>query len=256
MTKTNTSIAPVLTIITTVLNGEATLRQAIESVLFQKTENIEYIVIDGGSTDNSVRIIKDYEGKIDYWISEKDSGIFQAWNKGLAQAKGEYVAFLGSDDFYHPDALENYLIFVKHNPNIEYISSKIKLLGKHSRIIGRPWVWNEFRRNMRVAHVGSLHKISLYQRYGKYDESLRIAGDYEFLLRSGKHLKAGFLDVVSASMGGDGVSNNQAVKSVKEAFNIKIRHKTCSFPIAIVDLFSACVKVLLKKLYLFIKNSR
>src|SRR5439155_13950516 len=97
---------PLVSIITIVYNREAYLEQAINSVLQQSYPNIEYIVIDGGSTDNSVSIIKKYASKIQYWVSEPDNGIADAFNKGLMKANGNIIGFINADDWYEPIAVE------------------------------------------------------------------------------------------------------------------------------------------------------
>ncbi len=88
-------------IITINYNNRDGLRKTIESVVNQSCRDIEYIVIDGGSTDGSVEVIEEYAGKIDYWVSERDKGIYNAMNKGLAQAHGEYLNFMNSGDCFH-----------------------------------------------------------------------------------------------------------------------------------------------------------
>ncbi len=240
---------PLISVVTVVLNSDTTLEKSIDSVISQKNEaNIEYIIIDGGSKDRSVSIINSYSDSIDYWVSEPDTGIYNAWNKGLARAKGDYIAFLGADDFYYPGALKAYSEYIQANPNVEYVSSKVRYVGMSRRIIGKPYVWDEFRRRMTVAHVGSLHKRSLYHQFGIYDETLKIAGDYEFLLRAGMDLKVGYINFISAEMDGGGVSTRLAYNVLKETLGIKIRYKCCSKPVALLDWYIAVLKV-------FVKNS-
>ena len=91
---------PLFTIITVVLNQEKYLETAIQSLLKQKINNYEYILIDGGSTDNTLKIIRKYNNKISYWVSKKDKGIYDAFNKGMLLAKGKYIGILNSDDKY------------------------------------------------------------------------------------------------------------------------------------------------------------
>lgn len=99
---------PLISIITVVFNGEKYLEETIQSVINQTYDNVEYIIIDGGSTDGTLEIIKRYEDNIDYWSSEPDRGIYDAMNKGLIVASGEFVNFLnGGDKFYRPDLLED-----------------------------------------------------------------------------------------------------------------------------------------------------
>ena len=97
---------PVISIITITYNGEKHIEQTIQSVLGQTYPNIQYIIIDGGSTDQTLSIIKKYEQKLYYWVSEKDKGISDAFNKGIAKATGEIVGIINADDWYEPAALE------------------------------------------------------------------------------------------------------------------------------------------------------
>src|SRR5258705_5340519 len=96
---------PLVSIITIVYNGEKYIEDSIRSVINQSYKNIEYIIIDGGSSDNTVSIIKKYEKQIAFWISEKDKGISDAFNKGIAKATGEIIGILNSDDWYERDTV-------------------------------------------------------------------------------------------------------------------------------------------------------
>ncbi len=237
---------PVISVITAVFNGAKTLRETINSVVPQLNEEIEYIIIDGGSKDGTVEIIKENSAHLSYWISEKDKGIYDAWNKGLLVARGRYVAFLGADDALESGALRAYLSFMGENPEVEYVSSRIAFGHRHGRVIGRAWRWSEFRRFMTVAHVGSMHRRDLYERYGLYNTNYRIVGDYEFLLRVGAGLKAGFLDKVTVVMGAEGVSNNSASKAIRETYEAKINTRSTVQVVALLDLIVALVKVRIK----------
>ena len=97
---------PLFSIITVVYNNQKYLEETIQSVLSQSFKNYEYIIIDGGSKDNTLDIIKKYEQYIDYWISEKDKGIYDAFNKGMSLCKGDYIGIINSDDVYEKNALE------------------------------------------------------------------------------------------------------------------------------------------------------
>ena len=98
---------PLISIITVVFNGEKYLEETIQSVINQTYSNVEYIIIDGGSTDGTLDIIKKYEKKIDYWVSEKDKGIYDAMNKGIDVASGEWINFMNASDiFYNSDVLK------------------------------------------------------------------------------------------------------------------------------------------------------
>jgi glycosyltransferase involved in cell wall biosynthesis len=113
---------PLITIITVVRNGEKTIKRAIESVVNQTYKNIEYIIIDGNSTDKTLNIIKKYNSKIDYWMSEPDKGIYDAMNKGVLLARGEYIQFLNADDYLAKQDVISRISqgIIKYNPDAIY----------------------------------------------------------------------------------------------------------------------------------------
>lgn len=242
---------PLISIVTAIFNGEKYLEETIQSVINQTYDNVEYIIIDGGSTDGTLNIIKKYEDKIDYWISEPDDGIYDAWNKGIMLARGSWVGFLGADDIYMDDALFNYVEKINEDANIEYISAQVVLCDAFKqkiRVVGSQWSWNDFFKYMNVAHVGSLHKISLYEKYGLYDLSFEMCGDYEFLLRAKDTLKSGYINKISAYMRCGGVSNNN-IKIFEEVYKAKIKHSTRAFNfLAKWDMYIATLKWKVRKI--------
>lgn len=227
---------PLVTVVTVVFNGADSLENTIKSVVNQTYDNVEYIIIDGGSSDSTPDIIRKYENVIDYWVSEPDDGIYDAWNKGVRLSRGEWITFLGADDEYYPNAIQTYIESIKNcvNDEYDYVSSKVDLVSKSKviRVIGKKWEWEKFRRFMTVAHVGSMHHRSIYEEYGLYDVTYKICGDYELLLRSGKSLKTKYLDVVTAKMKFGGIST-QNLLSFDETFRAKVstmaRTKTMSY---------------------------
>lgn len=176
-------------------------------------------MIDGGSTDESIEILQRHSSLLDYWVSEPDNGVFDAWNKGLSVATGEWIAFLGADDVLLPDAVSSYLTICRGR-DTQYISSLVRLVrpGQPDKIIGRPWSWPAFQRKMTTAHVGSLHRFDLFDKYGNYNTGYKIAGDYELLLRPGKHLNSMFLGEITAVMSAGGISDCfAALKEIQRA---------------------------------------
>lgn len=240
---------PLISVVTVVFNGAKTLRDTIESIVPQLDDEAEFLIIDGGSTDGTVNIIREYESVLSYWVSEPDRGIYDAWNKAVDVSNGEFIAFVGADDALAPGALQTYAAHIRQRPDVEYWSSRVAF-GSHGRVIGRPWNWSEFRRYMTVAHVGSLHRRDLYARYGRYDVSFRIVGDYEFLLRVGKNLKAGFVDVVTVKMGDGGVSNKHASRALLETKLAKIKTGSVSGLLVLVDWVWAILKARMRWLLL------
>ncbi|MDB5149463.1 MAG: glycosyl transferase family 2 [Mucilaginibacter sp.] len=200
-------------IIIATYNSEKTLIRCINSIIEQNFKNYELIIIDGGSTDGTVNIIKQFDSNISSWISEKDKGIYDAWNKGVRMAKGEWITFVGSDDSLYFDALSNYHDFIRslNNPRLEFVSSKLDLVdvnNNYIKTLGLPWDWESCRRQNLIAHPGSLHNRLLFEKFGLFDDSYRICGDFEFLLRPGKEFKTAFMDKITVRMSQGGVSFN------------------------------------------------
>lgn len=204
---------PIVTIIVATYNSEKTLDKCIQSVINQTYKYYELIIIDGASNDGTINIIKKNESNITKWISEKDEGIYDAWNKALKIATGEWITFIGSDDEFYPDALGQYINFIQslNNPNIEFVSSRMDLvdeLGEYVKTTGLSWDWQICRRKNTIAHPGSLHKKTLFDKYGLFDTQYKICGDYEFLLRPAQNMQAAFLPKVTVKMAQGGVSFN------------------------------------------------
>lgn len=214
---------PLVSVVIVVLNGEESLETTVDSVLEQTYSNVEILVLDGGSSDGTVGILHRYDDRIDYWASEPDGGIYDAWNKALKIAHGEWIAFLGSDDRYFPDALRKYVDYISRaGCDLEYVSSRNVLLYPNGmrREVGSAWSWAAFRGHMNVTHVGSLHNRRLFERLGSYNTDYRMVGDYELLLRARSTLRAGFVDAVTAEMRAGGCSDS--LRALDEALKAKV----------------------------------
>lgn len=209
-----------ISIITASYNAEAFIERAIQSVFSQGYRDMEFLIIDGGSKDKTVEIIRKHANSISYWVSEPDNGIYDAWNKGLAKATGDWVMFLGCDDLLVPGALQDYSDFMDQLPgDVQYISSKNQMVDadhKPIRVKGWPWKWPFFLKEMTVAHPGSLHAKQLFETYGKFNTNYKIVGDYEFLLRPKGQLKTAFMDKVTVVMQEGGASDS--VAAIKEQY--------------------------------------
>lgn len=220
------------TVITATYNSRKTIVRTLDSLLNQTLLDFEYIIIDGNSNDGTLDIVKAYEKKFQEkeiafkWVSESDSGIYDAWNKGLKLANGQWISFLGSDDYYLDNALENYkeLLSVTDEP-LDWIYSNVLFVKdeNNKRLLDSVWSWKDFRRNIKItpAHVGSFHNKSFFKKYGEYDTTFKIAGDYEILLRPKNNLKTAKIEKTTAVMDGGGVSNNMIVKVFKETLKAK-----------------------------------
>lgn len=211
----NNTPSPFISIIVAVFNGVETLQQCIDSIAMQTYSNKELIIIDGGSNDGTVALLEANNKQINYWISERDSGIYNAWNKGLSQVKGTWICFLGADDFlWEKDVLLHIASELTSIPaDIRLVYGQIMLLndrGEGLHLLGEPWgaVRVRFQQTMCIPHPGLMHHHSLFEQRGKFDESFRIAGDYELLLRELKLAEARFLpNVVVVGMRQGGVSS-------------------------------------------------
>lgn len=206
---------PKISIITVSFNAVLTIEKTILSVVSQTYSNIEYIIIDGSSIDGTIDVIKKYEDKISYWISEPDNGIYDAWNKGLKKATGEWICFLGADDQLvnnHTEIYVNYILDAKEE--LDYVMSNVDLVDKSGcfiRTIGKPYKWNAFKKRMCCLHTGSMHSIKYFDKYGKFDTKYKITGDYEILLRAKDNLKVGYIDKSTVKMQVGGISDSQNV---------------------------------------------
>jgi glycosyltransferase involved in cell wall biosynthesis len=200
---------PLVTVVTAVYNGQPYVTACLESVLSQDYPNIEHIVLDAGSTDGTLNVLRQYDDRIALWKSEPDRGIYDAWNKGLLEAHGEWICFLGADDEFLPGAISAYMVLAIANPEAEYLSSKTTVVHAtgYTRTLGLAWKWRTFSRTMCTAHVGSMHRRSLFDRLGSYNTSYRIVADYELLLRARSELNAAYMPVLTVNMRYGGVSS-------------------------------------------------
>ena len=164
--------------------------------------NIEHILVDGGSSDGTVDVLRRYDDRVALWTSEPNGGLYDAWNKALPDARGEWICFIGIDDELLPGAVSAYMALAARNPEAEYLNSLVRMVhySGYERTFGRPWKWREFSKWMRWAQVGTMHRRSLLNRLGPYDLSFGGVGDYEFLLRARSGLKAAYIPVETAMM--------------------------------------------------------
>ena len=249
-------IEPFFSVIIATFNSEKTLEECLNSLLAQTLADFEIVIIDGESTDKTVRIIELYLNKfqeqgIKYqWLSEKDQGIYDAWNKGLDIAKGKWVSFLGADDTFVKEALERYKAKAMES-EFQFISAKANLVQSNLILdtLGIAWDWPLFRREMKVVHVGSIHLRSYFERYGIFDTTYKIAGDYEMLLRARKNLKAGFINQVLVHMGTNGISNRMVDLSLNEAKRAKVETANRSRWISQLEKKLVKFKILLKPIF-------
>jgi glycosyltransferase involved in cell wall biosynthesis len=206
--------APQISIIIAVLNGAATLDRCIDSISLQTWHNKELIIIDGGSKDDTLRIIKSRMDLIAYWESMPDRGIYHAWNKALSHANGDWICFIGSDDYlWKHDVLERMVpsMMIAETMSIRLVYGRLASIGTTGKVralLGAPWD----KATGLITHkmppsLSLMHHSSIFKDHGMFDESFRIAGDYELLLRELKTNDALFVpDIITTGMTYGGIS--------------------------------------------------
>lgn len=243
--------SPRVSIITSTFNAGGALPATIDAIRAQTFRDFEWIVIDGGSTDATLPTLRTHADAVGYLVSERDAGIYDAWNKGLDVARGDWIAFLGAGDTYGRDALARYMDLIDAHPDreeLQYVSSRVALVagGRRIRVIGSPWRWSDFRNYMCVAHVGSLHHRTLFSDGRRFDTTYRITGDYELLLRFGPSLRTAFLDHVTATMLAGGASDSFQ-RAFLEQERAKVTTGARSAGIARAQRLTALVKATVRR---------
>jgi glycosyltransferase len=178
-----------ISIITSVYNNQETIAEAMDSVLSQTYTDIEYIIIDGGSTDDTVNIIKSYQNRIAVFISESDKGIYDGLNKGIKLATGDVIGFLHSDDLYENNTVIEKVAKAFMASEIDSVYGDLTYVNKSdpTKVI-RYWKSGEFTlkklgRGWMPPHPTFFVKRDIYQQRGQFDTSFKIAADYDLMLR-------------------------------------------------------------------------
>ena len=180
--KQNSYSEPLITIITVVLNNDKYLQECLDNFYIQKYRNYEHIIIDGGSTDNTLKILEKNNDKIDLWVSEKDEGIYDAFNKGMSFARGQYIGFLNSDDIYYSDKTLNYVIEAfNQNQQADFIFGPVK---KHWALLYgyKPWKIYFTWGFIAVIPLVFLLKLML-QKMFEYNLKYKYSTDYDYFFR-------------------------------------------------------------------------
>jgi glycosyltransferase involved in cell wall biosynthesis len=178
-----------LSLITVVFNGASTLEHTIRSFLEQTYRNLEFIVVDGGSTDGTLDILREYDEHIDYWVSEKDAGIYDAMNKGIALASGSIIGFINSDDFYVSSNVLANVAKVFANKSVDVCYGDLCYVKQFDTLkVVRYWKSSDFSLNSFEMgwcppHPTFFVRREIYERYGMFDLSFKIAADVELMMR-------------------------------------------------------------------------
>jgi glycosyltransferase involved in cell wall biosynthesis len=211
-------VPPRISVIIAVRNGAPTLQRALDSAFEQTHEAVEVIVIDGASTDGTQAIIEANATRIAWWQSEPDRGVYEAWNKGLDHATGDWISFLGSDDrYYSPDVLARIGTVLAADDERHLVAygylNKVRLDGSVVRSKVGPWTKSQrkwFFRGVMIPHPATFHHRKLFERHGRFDERFRIAGDYELLLREFLEHDPLFIPELVVEVAGGGISDQRS----------------------------------------------
>ncbi|WP_189362735.1 glycosyltransferase family 2 protein [Algibacter mikhailovii] len=207
-----------ISIITATYNSLKTLPDVLQSIMSQKYDPIEWIVIDGGSTDGTIDFIKQHQDKISRWVSEDDAGIYDALNKGIRYATGDVIGFLHSDDIFASYNVFNAMSSIFKNTKVDGVYGDLQYINQSNTKIIRHWESCDFqpkllKQGWMPPHPTLFLRKSVYQKYGHFDLSYSIAADYDFMLRILKDetLTFVYLPEVITKMRFGGASN----KSIK-----------------------------------------
>lgn len=205
-----------ISIITVVRNNAATINDAINSVLSQTYKNIEYIIVDGASTDGTVEVIKGYTNKIDRFISEKDEGLYDAMNKGISLATGDVIGILNSDDIYFDKNVIENVVNTFREKKTDSVFGDLHYVDKdNTNKVMRHWKTSNFKlgsfaKGWHPPHPSFFVKKEVYEKYGLFDLQLRISADFDLMLRFlEKHqISSVYLPKILVKMRTGGQSNN------------------------------------------------
>ena len=211
-----------ISVITVVYNNERTIKEAMQSVLSQTYEDIEYVIIDGKSKDNTVNLINDYKDNLGYFISEKDNGLYDAMNKGIIACTGEVIGILNSDDLYQDsDVIAAVMEEFINDAELDILyGDLVYVKSDNTNKVVRNWksknYYNSFFENANVPpHPALFVRNNVYKKAGLFDLQYKLAADYELMLRMFKkhHFKSKYFNrlIVKMRLGG---ATNQSFTNI------------------------------------------
>lgn len=214
---------PLFSIITICFNEENGIRRTCESVVSQDFRDYEWIVVDGGSTDGTLEVLEEFSGSVTRMISEPDEGIYDAMNKGIAAANGEYLVFMNGGDFF---ASDDVLAEVSEAPRKELIYGDIFFDEAGGSLAKYPDVMSEgYLLKKMVPHQATFYRRDLFQRFGNYDRSYKIAADYELYVRLIEVGKVSYHHIAKplAVFDRSGISSGTAHRALRKRENHRVR---------------------------------
>jgi len=225
--------APFISIILPTRNVARVLPRCLESIAAQTFRDFEVVVVDGASTDGTLEILKAKGANVGYLVSEPDRGVYHARNKALVHARGEWVCFMGADDwFWAPDVLEKLVPYLRTAlPRHRVVYSRLRMIDPQGRLVeevGEPWERAKagFFSFGLIPHPGLMHHRTLFEAHGNFDERFTCSGDCELLLRELKSADALFAPVLTVGMefGGESTRPENFLRVMRETEEALRRH--------------------------------
>jgi glycosyltransferase involved in cell wall biosynthesis len=239
-----------VSIIIATRNVRDLLEKCLHSIEEQSYLAREIIVMDAASTDDTVAFLKRKDKSISHWESKPDNGIYDAWNKALAYTKGEWISFIGADDIFADKESLRKLIQSATISSAVFTSGKAILVNSErnsKKVIGRAWNWKRMRAQQEIIHVGALHHYTLFEKYGNFDATFKIAGDYDFLLRILPNELTSFVPIPIVIVGDGGVSRKNPINVFRESLAVQLARPE-------ISAFRAYRNYFLKRLKYFVKE--
>ncbi len=248
-----------ISVITPVYNQKDFIEQTILSVINQKYDNLEYIIVDGGSTDGTIEIIKKYQSEITHWISEPDNGMYDALNKGFKLSTGEIMAWINSDDMLLPGALENMCKLFSDLPNVNWIqgiNSFIDVNGKiTSQELPKKFSLMKFLNYdyMFIQQESTFWRRSLWEIAGNYiDSGLKMAGDFELWFR---FFQFENLYTAPSAIGAWREREGQLSAMHMDLYIVEVNHIISDYKISVIEEIKVFVLRGLHKVLNFLKRN-
>lgn len=250
--------SPLISIITACFNSEITIKDTINSILHQTYRNIEYIIVDGGSYDNTIEIVKSYESRFEVtgihlkYLSEVDKGIYDAINKGINMAKGELIGIIGSDDWYEENAIQE-IVKSYLNDMPDYIHGNMNIYSVDRQYIKtvRPKSKNLMIKRMTFFHPASFISKKVYEELQGYSLDYEICSDYDLILQIIKgDYSIKYIDTVITNFSIGGISTTRVKKALYESHLVRIRNgynKWLSFYFYFQGLVTSKIKKILNE---------
>lgn len=219
---------PLITVVTVVFNDVNSIEKTLKSVLKQSYDNVEFIVIDGGSTDGTLDIIKSYDTCIDYWISERDKGVYDAMNKALNLFSGQWINFMNCGDVFVSDEILSSVAKVLSSSSEGIVSGNVRIVDLSGKSTGKkhPYSGTCYRELIKyncVAHQATFVHTNAVRTIGVFESKYKIHGDYDYWIRAMVlNIKIKYLNIDIANFCNDGISSNRNLVpvAIRERFSI------------------------------------